>query len=31
MLVFSRRKHEGIVINSDITLTVIEIRGTRSV
>jgi carbon storage regulator len=29
MLVFSRRKNEGVVISSDITLTVLEIRGDK--
>src|SRR5215470_8358945 len=29
MLVLSRKKNESIVINNDITLTVIEIRGDK--
>jgi carbon storage regulator len=27
MLVLSRKKHESIVINGDITVTIVEIRG----
>jgi carbon storage regulator len=29
MLVLSRKKNESIVINSDITVTVVEIRGDK--
>jgi len=29
MLVLSRKKNESIVINSDITITVVEIRGDK--
>lgn len=29
MLVLSRKKNESIVINNDITITVIEIRGDK--
>ena len=29
MLVLSRRKNESIVINNDITVTVVEIRGDK--
>jgi carbon storage regulator len=29
MLVLSRKKNESIVINNDITLTVVEIRGDK--
>src|SRR5712671_7966964 len=29
MLVLSRRKNESIVINNDITITVVEIRGDK--
>ena len=29
MIVFSRKKNESIVINSDITITVVEIRGDK--
>jgi len=29
MLVLSRKKNESIVINGDVTLTVIEIRGDK--
>jgi carbon storage regulator len=29
MLVLSRKKNESIVINDDITLTVVEIRGDK--
>lgn len=29
MLVLSRRKNEAIVINDDITIVVVEIRGDR--
>ncbi len=29
MLVLSRKKHESIVINNDITVTVVEIRGDK--
>gem|GEM_PF-1784184 len=29
MLVLSRRKHESIVINNDITITVVEIMGDK--
>ena len=30
MLVLSRKKNESIVINSDITVTVVEIRGDKA-
>ena len=29
MLVLSRKKNESIVINNDITITVVEIRGDK--
>ena len=29
MLVLSRKKNESIVINSDVTITVVEIRGDK--
>jgi carbon storage regulator len=29
MLVLSRKKNESIIINSDITVTVVEIRGDK--
>jgi len=29
MLVLSRKKHESIVINDDITIVVVEIRGDK--
>lgn len=29
MLVLSRKKHEAIVINDDITIEVVEIRGDK--
>ena len=29
MLVLSRKKNESIVINNDITVTVVEIRGDK--
>ena len=29
MLVLSRRKHEQIVINDDVTIMVVEIRGDK--
>jgi len=29
MLVLSRKKNESIIINSDITITVVEIRGDK--
>lgn len=29
MLILSRRKNESIVINDDITITVVEIRGDK--
>jgi carbon storage regulator len=29
MLVLSRKKNESIIINNDITLTVVEIRGDK--
>jgi hypothetical protein len=30
MLVLSRKKNESIVINNDITIVVVEIRGDKS-